>query len=302
MRGIVFKVASVCIFVSMATLLKAAEVPAGQMVFFRSFFAVFPIIAFLAWRGQLVDGFRTSRPLGHVLRGIIGTTSMALGFFALTLLPLPEATAITYATPLVLVILSALILKEQVRLYRWSAVIVGLVGVMIVMWPRLTVFTQGQMAPAATLGALAALTGAVLTAFAMLQVRRLVMSEKTETIVLYFSLTSSALALLTLPFGWAPLDMWQVVMLVSAGFCGGLGQLLLTASYRHADMSIIAPFEYTSILLATLAGFFIFGDVPTVQILLGGAIVIASGIFVIFREHQLGLLRADARSASAPEG
>jgi drug/metabolite transporter (DMT)-like permease len=302
MRGILLKIASVSVFVTMATLLKAADVPAGQMVFFRSFFAVFPIVAYLAWRGQLIDGFTTSRPMGHVLRGIIGTTSMALGFFGLTLLPLPEATAITYATPLVLVILSALILKEDVRLYRWSAVIIGLAGVLIVMWPRLTVFSGGDMAPAATLGAIAALSGAIVAAFAMMQVRRLVMSEKTATIVLYFSLTSSALALLTLPFGWVMPSPWQLAMLVSAGFCGGLGQILLTSSYRHADMSIIAPFEYTSILLATALGFLIFGDVPTPQILLGGAIVIASGIFVIFREHQLGLRRAEAKSASSPEG
>jgi drug/metabolite transporter (DMT)-like permease len=302
MRGIGLKVASVCVFVLMATLLKAATVPAGQMVFFRSFFAIFPILAYLAWRGQLIDGFSTQRPMGHVLRGVIGTTSMALGFFGLTMLPLPESTAITYATPLVLVVLSALILREDVRLYRWSAVMVGLAGVLIIVWPRLTVFSQGAVAPGTTIGALSALCAAILAGFAMMQVRRLVASEKTATIVLYFSLTSSVLALLTLPFGWVMPSAEQLVMLVAAGFCGGLGQILLTSSYRYADMSIIAPFEYTSILLAIVIGYLVFGDIPTPQILLGGAIVIASGIFVILREHHLGLKRAEAKSASAPEG
>jgi len=304
MRGIGLKVASVTVFVAMASLLKAAEgVPPGQLVFFRSFFAIFPIAVFLAWRGQLADGLKTANPGGHFVRGIIGTVSMGCNFLALTLLPLPEATSIGYAAPLIIVVLSALILRERVWLYRWSAVVIGLIGVLIVMWPRLTLFSEGSQAGYDEMvGATAAFLGACCAAFAMLQVRRLVMSEKTATIVIYFSLTSSVLALVTLPFGWVWPTPQQAALLIGAGFCGGIAQILLTSSYRHADMSIIAPFEYASLILAIIVGYTVFAEVPTIEMLVGGVIVVGSGIFVIVREHQLGLARARAKEASTPQG
>nr|WP_280136800.1 DMT family transporter [Devosia limi] len=302
LHGIGLKVASVCIFVMMSSLLKAAEgIPAGQLVFYRSFFAIFPIVVYLAWRGQLVVGFKTANPGGHVLRGLIGVSSMGLGFYGLTKLPLPESIALSYATPLLLVMLSAILLKERVQLYRWSAVIIGLVGVLIMLWPRLTVFSGGAgMESAEAIGAIAALAAAGCAAFAMLQVRKLVQTERTETIVLYFSLSASVLALLSLPFGWVWPTPEQTVLLVLAGFAGGIAQIFLTASYRHADMSVIAPFEYTSLLLGLIVGYFAFGDVPTPAMIIGAAIVIGSGIFVILREHRLGLDRAKARQANTP--
>lgn len=303
MRGIGLKVASVGVFVIMSTLLKAAEgVPAGQLVFFRSFFAIFPIALVLAWRRELVDGLKTADPFGHVLRGIIGVSAMGLGFFGLTRLPLPESVSITYATPLAVVVLSALIIKENVRLYRWSAVLIGLAGVLIIMWPRLTVFSGGQAGGGEMIGAIAAFCGAVCAAFAQLQVRRLVKTENTATIVIYFSVTSSVIALVTLPFGWVWPTPQQAALLIGAGFAGGIGQILLTSSYRHADLSIIAPFEYSSMILSIAIGYLVFGDVPTPQMLLGGLIVVGSGIFIIYRERRLGLDRGKARQASTPQG
>jgi drug/metabolite transporter (DMT)-like permease len=132
-----------------------------------------------------------------------------------------------------------------------------------------------------------------------MQVRRLVQTERTETIVLFFFITGSVLSLLTLPFGWVWPTLEQTAILVLAGIAGGVGQILLTASYRHAEMSVIAPFEYTSLLLGLAVGYFAFGDVPTLPMLGGAAIVIASGIFIIFREHRLGLDRHKARQASS---
>ncbi|HTM78496.1 MAG TPA: EamA family transporter, partial [Devosia sp.] len=204
MRGITLKVVSVCIFVLMATLLKATgDIPAGQLVFFRSVFAIVPVVVYLGWRRQLAAGFYTTNLPGHVLRGLIGVASMGFGFYALTKLPLPESIALGYASPLLIVAFSALLLKERVHLFRWSAVLVGLIGVAIMLWPRLTVFSgQGPIGNAETLGAIAALCGAVCAAFATLQVRRLVHTERTETIVLYFFITASILALGTIPFGW----------------------------------------------------------------------------------------------------
>lgn len=301
-RGILLKIASVCCFVVMATMLKATHtIPSGEMVFFRSFFAMLPVLAFLAWRGNLAVAFKTKRPLGHLVRGLIGVTSMMLGFFALTRLPLPEATVIGYAAPLIIVILSAVLLQERVYFFRWTTVLVGLVGVLIVLWPRLTVFSvDSGMGDAEAIGAVAALFGAVLSAFAMLQVRTLVQTERSEAIVTYFFISASVLSLLTIPFGWVWPTPEQAALLIGAGFFGGIGQLLLTNCYRHADMSVIAPFEYVSLILTIIIGFVIFADVPTLNMIFGALIIVASGIAVILRERWLGLDRAKARQANTP--
>ena len=302
MRGIALKVLSVCCFVVMATLLKATDtIPAGQLVFFRCVFAIVPVVVYLAFRRQLRTALHTRNPLGHVLRSFIGVTSMGLGFFALTRLPLPESTAIGYASPLLIVVFSALLLKERVHLFRWSAVLIGMLGVVIILWPRLTLFSGGApLGNAETVGAVAALGAAVMSAFAMMQVRKLVQTERTETIVIYFFICASLLSLLTIPLGWQMPTPQQAVLLVCAGFAGGIGQLLLTSCYRYADMSVIAPFEYVSLILTIIIGLVIFAEVPTLTMLSGALIIVASGIAVILREHYLGLDRIKARAAATP--
>jgi len=303
MTGIAFKLGSVCLLLAMSSLLKASQnVPAGQLAFFRSFFAIPPILVYLLWRREFLVGLKTHHPLGHLWRGLVGTGGMMTGFYALTQLPLPEAITINYATPLLIVVFSALFYHEQVRLYRWSAVLVGLVGVVIIIWPRLTVFSGGiEDMSGATLGAISALVSCCFAATAMVLVRRLVDTERSATIVLYFSITSSAVALLTLPLGWVMPTPEQFALLISAGILGGIGQILLTESYRHADMSVVAPFEYASLLLSIIVGYFLFSEIPSLQMLIGGAIVVGSGIFIIFREHQLGLERRKASEVTPPQ-
>lgn len=303
LTGILLKVASVTIFVAMASFIKAAgQVPAGQIVFFRSFFALFPIIAVLWFRHELTGAFHTTRPVSHLMRGAVGVSSMALGFFALTRLPLPEAVTLNYAQPLLVVVFSAIFMGEVIRVFRWSAVAVGLVGVLIISWPNLTLFTSAEgMSNDQALGVAAALAAAAISAVAMLLVRRLVALERTATIVLWFSVTASLFALATIPFGWVSLTPLQVVFLIGAGISGGLGQMLMTESYRHAQMSTIAPFEYTSMILAIAIGFFVFGDLPTIHMLVGGVLVVGAGIFIIWREHRLGLERGKARKVSPPQ-
>ena len=118
--------------------------------------------------------------------------------------------------------------------------------------------------------------------------------------MLWFSLSSSASGLLTITFGWAQLSAAQFTLLVGAGLCGGIGQILMTEAYRYADVSTVAPFEYTSLILGLVIGYAVFGDIPTVQMLSGGAIVVAAGIFIIWREQQLGLKRGAARRVAPP--
>jgi drug/metabolite transporter (DMT)-like permease len=222
---------------------------------------------------------------------------MGLGFYGLLHLPLPEAIALGYALPLVAVIFAAVFLGETVRIYRWSAVFVGLIGVAIVSWPKLTLFREGGVEAEQAIGAVTVLLASVLGGMAMIQVRRLVEEEKTSTIVLYFSLTASTFSLFTVPFGWDFLDLAPQLFLIAAGFCGGIAQILLTESYRHAEVSTIAPFEYTSIVLGSILAYFVFDDTPTTTMVIGTAIIVAAGVFIIYREHRLGAERVAARNA-----
>ena len=303
MLGIALKCISVVIFVGMQTSIKfgGEGIPAGQIVFFRSFFALVPVVIYLSWLGDLKTALKTDDLRGHVFRGLIGVTSMSLGFFALTRLPYPEWITISYGAPILTVVFAAIFLKEIVRLYRWTAVLIGLAGIMVVTVPKLTVGGQG-IESAEVIGIVASLVSAAIAAIAMIQIRRLVRTEKTATIVVYFSLTSSVIALASIVFGWVVPSPGQAALLVLAGLCGGVGQLLLTSSYRFADTSTIAPFEYTSMILAVAIGYFAFGEEASATTLLGAAIVISAGIFIIWREHALGIERAKARRVSAPGG
>lgn len=303
LTGISLKILSVAIFVAMQSFIKASgDVPAGQIVFFRSFFAIFPLLVFMAWSGDLKTAWRTSRPLSHVARGMVGTMAMALGFFALTRLPLPEAITLNYAQPLLVVVFSALFLGENVRMYRWSAVAVGLVGVVIVSWPKLSVFGAGaDMGESEFVGVMAAFAAAAASAVAMLLIRNLVTTEKSATIVLWFSVSASVIALLSLPFGWSWLTPAQATFLILAGFCGGIAQVFMTEAYRYAEASTVAPFEYSSLILGLLIGYLAFGDMPTPHMIIGGLIVVGSGIFIVWRERQLGLQRDRARKVAPPQ-
>ena len=298
LRGIILKILSVCVFVAMASIIKATSdtVPPGQAVFFRSLFAIPVIGIWLAMRGELHTGLRTQNAMGHVWRGLVGTTSMGLGFAGLGLLPLPEVTAIGYAAPILVVIFAAMFLGEEVRLFRLSMVVLGLVGVLVVLSPRLQV-EAATVTTRETLGAVVVLLSAVCAALAQVFVRKLVQTETVSAIVFYFSVTATLLALLTLPWGWVLPAPDVAALLVLAGLLGGVGQILLTTSYRHADASLIAPFEYTSMLLAIVVGYTVFGEVPGAATLAGGGMIVVAGILIILRERQLGLERARQRKA-----
>jgi drug/metabolite transporter (DMT)-like permease len=303
LTGIALKITSVTLFITMASLIKATSghVPPGEAVFFRSFFAIPVILVWLMLRGDLRTGLRVRSPLSHFWRGFIGTAAMGLGFAALGLLPLPEVTALGYAAPLLVVVFAAMFLNEQVGFFRIGAVGLGLAGVLIVLAPRLTALSGPTVETMQAVGAMLALTGAICAALAQIYVRKLVQTEETSAIVFYFSVTSTLLSLLTIPFGWVLPSGPEFGLLVLAGLLGGLGQIFLTSSYRFADASVVAPFDYASILLALGIGYFIFDEVPTSAMLTGASLVILAGIIIIWREHQLGIRRNRARSARTPE-
>ncbi len=302
LRGILFKLVSVLVFIIMQSLIKTttAHVPAGEVVFFRSAFAVPVIVAWLAWQGQLATGFRAKEPLGHIWRGLMGTIAMGLGFAGLGYLPLPEVTAISYASPMMVVILAAMFLGEQVRVFRMACVALGLVGVLIVLSPRLSLNASAGSREA--FGAMVVLGSAMFAALAQVFVRKLVLIESTSAIVFYFSMTATVLSLATIPFGWVWPTGFEATLLVGCGILGGIGQIFLTSSYREADASLVAPFDYASMIFSLAIGYFIFAEVPTATMLTGAALVVTAGILIIWRERQLGLERARGRRAMTPQG
>lgn len=306
MMGISLKVLSTVAFFFMVTLLKlvAETVPIGQVVFARNFFGMFPVLIMVSFRGELMMAFKTQRVSGHIGRAIIGVTAMVCSFTAFHLLPLADATAIGFATPLMVVVFAFFLLGEKVRIFRWSAVVVGFIGILVILSPHLG---AGDFKDGEAVGAICAALGALFAALAMIFVRKLCETERTATIVTWFSGFATVFSLFTIPLGlvvpsqaWILPDAETAGLLVLIGLAGGVGQILLTQSYRFADASTIAPFDYINMLWAIAVGWLLFSDTPSAPVLVGSAIVIAAGIFVIYREHRLGLDRTKIRRATTP--
>ena len=224
-----------------------------------------------------------------------------INFDRLGLLPLPEVTAIGYATPMFTVILAALMLGETVRFFRISAVALGLVGVMIVIWPRLSVDAD-TLGTAGTIGALMVLGASILRALVQIHIRTLVKTEHTAAIFFYFSRTATVLSLLSRPCGWVVPSAFDATLLIGAGLVGGVAQILVTSSYRFGGASMLAPFDYASLIFAAIIGYFIFAEVPTLNMVAGAALVVLGGVLIIWRERQLGMDRRKARQVTDPKG
>ena len=286
-KAIGLKVISALLFAVMSALVRfMGEVtPVGQLVFFRSLFAILPVVIIYAYRGELRQAIYTKRPLGQLGRGLLSVGGMYSNFAALTRLPLADVTAIQFASPLITVGLAALILKERVRIYRWSAVVVGFVGVLIMLVPHLDPTHYTSLASAAAVGAMLTVLSAFINAGTVIQTRRLTRTETTPSIVFYFSLICTIAGAATLPFAWHTPTLFELAILITLGILGGLAHIFLTESYRFAAASVIAPFDYTSMLWALLLGYWMFGEVPTALVFVGAAIVTAAGLFVLWRER-----------------
>jgi len=294
-KGIALKLISAVLFAVMSALIRYLGVryPIGEVVFYRSAFAIVPIVLIYAWRGELAATVRTERPMGQLSRGALSIVGMFCNFGALARLPLIEANAISFTSPLFGVAFAALFLKERVRIYRWSAVIVGFIGVLVVLAPHLSgdELTIAMASAASVAGVVYAIAGSITNAGTMIQTRALTQSESTSSIVFYFSLICALAGLVTWPFGWIAPTGSEFLILACIGFLGGTGHIVLTESYRHAAASVVAPFDYTSMIWALILGYAMFGETPTVMIVIGSAIIAAAGLFVIWRERQLALAR-----------
>jgi drug/metabolite transporter (DMT)-like permease len=291
-KAVSLKIASTMMFALMSAQGRylGSSFPVGEIVFFRGLFALIPIVIIFGYQGELRGALKTNRLSAHFIRGLFSVCGTFCTFGALARLPIADVTAIAFIAPLITVIFAALFLKEQVHAYRWSAVAVGFGGVILMLSPYLG--NHAALTTSMIIGLAFALTNAVSSGGATIQIRRLTATETSSAIVIFMTLIVMGVSLVTAPFGWRlPATGTELAILAGIGIAGGLGQMLFTDSYRHAPASFLAPFDYTSMLWAFLLGFWIFGEVPTRYVVGGAVIVAGAGIFVILRERALGLKR-----------
>jgi drug/metabolite transporter (DMT)-like permease len=261
-------------------------IPVFEIVFFRNAFAFVPLGLYI-WRTTGWTVLKTGRPLGHLHRSAVGLLGMVCSFTALQHLALTEATAFTFAAPLFMTALSALMLREYVGWHRWGAVVVGFIGVVIMVRPE-----PGHLN---VVGVAFALTAALGSALAMVQIRQIATTEKGPTIVFYFTLAGTVLGLTGSLFHWVTPDPLTLAVLIVGGLIGGVGQLFLTEAIRVAPVGVVAPFDYSQLIWAAILGFLIWGELPHTATLAGALVVAASGIYILHRE----LLRFRQASVAA---
>jgi len=281
LAAIGIRVMATVLLTSMFAFAKVAQsfgVNVVEIVFFRQSIAILPVLA-LILAGPGLASLRTQRPWMHASRTAVGTTGMILNFITISLLPLAETQALWFATPLFATILSAMILREVVGIYRWSAVAMGFVGVMLVIQP--------QSGHVPLLGAVTGLTSALLTAFVTILLRQLGRTEPALTTVFwFFTMASVPLAFVMPWFAQShPPAVWG--LLVAMGVVGGLGQVALTLSLQYAPVTTLAPVDYASLIWSTLFGVWLFAEVPTVWTWIGAPIIIGIGLFIVWRETRL---------------
>jgi len=268
--------------------LLSAEIEGVQTAFFRGFFSVLLLLPMIL--SGRVQPWRSARIHGHFWRTFMGTCSMVLGFYAISMLSLADATALAFSQPLFSVVLAAVVLREKVRWRRWSATVVGFAGVLVMAQPG-----SGSLQP----GAIVALLNALSVAISVLLVRRLSSSEAPLMILTQFAIFSTLL--LTLPAIWfwrwpSPLG-WTLA--VGVAITATLGQYFWVQAFASGEMSAVAPFDYLRLPFAVFVGWLIWGDLPMIWTYLGASIVIASALYIAYRETQLVRERRAIEKAAA---
>ena len=280
--GILLILASTVSFALMNAVVKLVSGHLGpvEIGFFRQLFSLIPVVSLVIHQGG-PSMLRTQRPFGHLFRGLIGNSAMIIFFLSVAKLPLADANALSFASPLFITALSMPLLGEAVGKHRWSAVIVGFTGVMVMTNPGGNWFS-GNAGVGAGMGVLAAFMSALMT----ITIRQLNKTEPPVRIVFYFATIGTILFGGLLTIFWVSPTLPELGGLVLVGLIGGLSQLLMTYAYRHAPASTLAPFGYVSILWSTMLGYLIWSELPGPRIMIGAAIVIISGLYIIYRETR----------------
>jgi len=290
MQGALWLVSGGFIFTSNSAMIRllSAEVESVQTAFFRAFFSVL-LLAPMILTGR-VKPWQSQRIQGHFWRTAMGTTSMVLGFYAVSMLPLADATALAFSQPLFSVVLAALVLREKVRWRRWSATIVGFIGVLVMVRPG-----SGSLQP----GAAVALLNALASATSILLVRRLSDSEKPLMILTQFALFSTLLLAGPAIWFWKWPSAWGWALAIGVSISATIGQYFWVQAFAVGEMSAVAPFDYLRLPFAVFVGWMIWSEMPVIWTYVGAAIVIASALYIAYRESQIVRQRRAAERISS---
>lgn len=284
-RGALLMLGATALFTIMSAIIKglSENIHFIETMFFRSALAL-PVMFALAARSRNPAVLRTRRFPAHLVRAFTGTMAQGCSFYALTVLPLAEQTALTYTTPLFVTLLSIPFLGERVGIHRWSAVLLGFAGIMVIALGEGAFQGGGWPQGVVAIGMAAAVAQGVWSAMTTLLVRSLSATESSTTIVLWQSLLMTAFTLVALPFVWTTPSLFELLLLVLVGLVGGVAQIMLTEAYASAEVSALGPYSYTSILWAVAIGWLVFSDAPGWATIAGSTLIVAAGLYILHRE------------------
>ena len=276
--GFFYMFISVCAFSLMDVLVKWSEAyPIGQVLFFRGFFGVIPIL-FLIPRERFIDFYKTTRPLLHFKRCLSGLVALVSIFIALRNLPLATVVSITFAAPIFTTIFSIFLLNEKVGLYRWLAVLVGFAGIIVITEPGFSSLNFYYIYP---------IIFCLGLSYVAIAIRKLSSTEPVWLISFFFSFSIAILGLLSFFQGWVMPNLLDLFLLSMVGILGGLANLWLSQSYKLSEVSLVTPLKYLALVFAIIFGYFIWQEIPTLKTLIGALLVILSSLIIFRREMTL---------------
>lgn len=280
--GIAMMVASTLLFSILWIFVKllSERYSVYEIAFLRNFFALIPASWMLLRHPAPGEILQVHRISGHVWRAVLGVAGILLGFLSYHLMPLADAVAISFMSPLLVTALSVPLLHERVGIFRWSAVLVGFAGVMIIIQPG-----EGLITP----GVLVAIGAAFAGSLAQITIRQLNRRDHPLAIVFYFTVFATLFTALPMPFVWQTPQGWDWALMVIMGLAGGGGQYFMTRAFNLAPAAVVSPFNYTSLLWSTLAGWAVWGAIPQTHVFVGAVIVVASGLVILYRESRKGI-------------
>ena len=273
--GFLYMFLSVCTFSIMDLLVKwSSDYPTGQVLFFRGFFGLLPTY-FLIPKNRLKTFYTTKRSKEHLFRCIMGLMALIAIVVALRELPLAVVVSLSYAAPLFITVLSIFLLSEKVGIFRWLAVLIGFMGVIIIAEPGFKGMNYLYFLP---------LIFCIGMAFVTITIRKLSTTEPIWLISIFFTITISIAGLATIPMGWKMPNFQDFILLALIGVTGGSANLFLTQSYKLSEVSLVAPLKYLALVFAIFFGYFIWNEIPTIKTLIGAILVVFASLIIFRRE------------------
>ena len=276
--GVLYGVASVACFAMMDASVKwLDQFPVGDVLFARFFYGLIPILM-LVPKNEIKTFYKTTRPKLHAFRAVSGTLAIIALFIALREIPLADVVSLTFGGPIFVTLGSIFFLSEKVGIRRWSAVLIGFIGMLLIIKPAYEDLNIYYFFP---------IIFCIFFACVALSIRSLSSTEPNYRIALYFSLLSMLVGLFTLPFGWKMPNLFELFLLIFTGIIGSYANILLTISLRISEASLVTPTKYLNLVFAIFLGYFIWGEVPKILTLIGAGLIIISSIIIFIRETQL---------------